>query len=199
MMFFNEMLKLLLTLLRIIGNVLLWFFLAIAFFMGLSSLNTEYYQPNDTPNPQFRVGVINENKQTYGIELSKLGNETLATTPSTENCMDDCLLQKEENFIYHNDSPMKSTDSEYQIVNGKVVPISFEYFTIFEGLEAFVLAFVGFAMVKYAGLRIWYQWYQRSPEKVRELNQVYLQGLKICLVFLGVIAIFCMMMFLLNR
>lgn len=178
----------------IISNIALWVCLVVAIFLGLVWLNTENYQPNDIPNSQFRVGVVNENNQTYSIELNKLGNETLATTPA-ESCRKNCLLQKNGNFIYHVDSPMKSTDSAYKIVNGKVLPISFGYFSINEGFEAFFLAFFGYAVVKYAWLRLWYR---RLPDKVCELNQAYLQTLKRCLMFIAIVIGAYMVIYFLN-
>lgn len=181
---------------QITGNVMLWICLVIVIFMGLVWLNTENYQPNDTPHPQFKVAIIDEENRIYAIDLAKLRNETLATVSDSRNCMDDCFRQENGNFVYHLDSPMKTTDSEYKIIDGKVVPVSYSYFTILEGLEAFFLGFVGYAVVKYGLLRLWYR---HSTEKTRELNQTALSQLKGLLMFIAIVVGFFTVLSFLNH
>lgn len=168
-------------------SVAIWFAIMTGLFIGFIALNKESYQPNATPNPKFEVVIVSADNRNLVIPWQDLNHQILATEPD-ETCVEDCLILKDGNFIFHNEGAMWTSESEYKIINGKAQPISYSFYSINEGLSAFIYAFAVYALLKYAFLRVWYR---HSAEKVHELNQANLNGLKNWGLFMMLVLGFC--------
>lgn len=138
----NSLLKPLLSLSKTIAIFCLWFLLTALIAISLSKLEKEYYQPTDTPNPRFMV-----NGQRWQ-DFQK--NPKPIITEPYGDCMDRYLkILDNGNYLYINESPLITTESEYQIKDGKVIPISYKTFNAGQMLAAMFLAFLMLSFLKY--------------------------------------------------
>lgn len=166
----------LLSLLKTIGIFCLWFLLTTIITIGISQLEKEYYTPTDTPNPRFMV-----NGQRW---QDFLNNPKLIQTKADLDCMDSCLkILDNGNYLYINDSPLIMTESEYQIKDGKIIPISYKTFNFGQMLIAMFLAFLMLSFLKYL-----HAIYQIRKDKAALI--VYHKKLgKELLIFVGIVGI----------
>ncbi|STZ09009.1 Uncharacterised protein [Moraxella caprae] len=140
-----------LSLIKTIGIVCLWCLLTALIAISLSKLEKEHYTPTDTPNERFMViatdtdnGYYRQTWQEYQI------NPKPPLTTPDKNCVEDCLkILDNGNYLYINDSPLIITKSEYQIKDGKVIPISFKTYHLGHIFVGMIGAFFVMGFLKY--------------------------------------------------
>ena len=110
-----------------LAKTLSWFLLTGVIAHGIAHLETEHYQPNDTPNSKFRVAVIDYARSPDEI---RQGNFRLQTTPD-KHCPEDCLhANRDGTLTYHNEGAMWNSQSTHRIEGNRVIPLSFCFFWV---------------------------------------------------------------------
>lgn len=148
----KKLINALLSLLKTIGIFFLWFLFTVLITNGISQLEKEYYTLTDTPNPRFMVVVESDDGEYYvrkNWQQFKGGNNIPYTIPDT-NCMEDCFKKLENgNYLYVDESALFAGHSEYQIKDGKIIPVSYKTINFGQMLIAMFLAFLTLSFLKY--------------------------------------------------
>lgn len=165
-----------LSFIKTIGIFCLWFLLTTLITISLSKLEKEYYTPTDTPNERFMVG----GQRWQDFQKSP---KPIITEPYGD-CMETCLkILDNGNYLYINESPLVTTESEYQIKDGKVIPVSYKTFNAGQMLTAMFLAFLMLSFLKYL-----YAIYQIRKDKTALIAYHKKLGREL-LIFVGIVGI----------
>lgn len=163
--------------------------------------NKQHYQPNDKPDSRFQVVIVNEKGEKLPLRWEKFSQINPTTyqfvTQEDKECIKYCLRKNDKgNFVYFNEGGGWQSESEYQITNGKVLPVSFFMLHVGHMILAFFCSFILLAIGKYTIQRLWYR---HSTEKTRELNQTALSQLKGFLMFIAIVVGFYAVVSLINH
>ncbi|OPH36082.1 Uncharacterised protein [Moraxella lacunata] len=136
---------------KTIGLIILWFVLAGVISHGISELNTERYQLNDTPNDGFMIiGTDTDNGYYRQTWQEYQTNPKLPLTIPDKDCIEDCLKQLDNgNYLFINESAMYMSHSEYQIKGNKIIPISFKTYHLGHIFVGMIGAFFVMGFLKY--------------------------------------------------
>lgn len=136
---------------KTIGLIILWFVLADVISHGISELNTERYQLNDTPHDGFMIiGTDADNGYYRQTWQEYQTNPKLPLTIPDKDCIEDCLKQLDNgNYLFINESAMYMSHSEYQIKGNKIIPISFKTYHLGHIFVGMIGAFFVRGFLKY--------------------------------------------------
>lgn len=128
---FRILLFLLLKLLKALMLTVLCLMLWKAGYWGLSKLNAEHYTVGDTPNGYFLV-VIQKKQQYRDYDIIPFTNlkptDTPYTTPIPPQAYGFVFEKIGDNvYEYSAEQGLGSAIGRYQIVNGKIQPLYYEY------------------------------------------------------------------------
>lgn len=180
----KKLINALLSLSKTIGMVCLWFLFTVLITNGISQLEKEYYTPTDTPNPRFTVVVKSDNGEGYiPKNWQQFKNEGgLPYAVSNIDCIEDCFKRLENgNYLYVDESALLAGHSEYQIKDGKIIPISYKTINFGQMLIAMFLAFLILSFLKYL-----YAVYQIRNDKTTLIAYHKKLG-KELLIFVGIV------------
>lgn len=176
MKFWQQLRNLLIGSLKAMGILGAWLALFIALRQPILWLNTEHYAPSDTPNPHFRVLIISEQGE-YPTQWQDAQQANWVRDGVTHCHTEDCLIaQPDGSLKYHNEGALWFSESRYRIIDNKIVPISFVFYTIIDMMMQMIGATILYKIGKY-GLMRWRL--HGAPDELKLYHQVILFKLKI--------------------
>lgn len=199
--FFAGLSKFFIGIVKLIVAFLSFIILLYSLTYGFALFNKQYYQPNDTPDARFQVVIVNEKGEKLPLRWEKFSQITSNTyqfvTQEDKDCIKYCLRKNDKgNFVYYNEGGGWQSESEYQITNGKILPVSFFMLHFGHMGLAFFCSFIGLAIGRYTIQRLWYR---HSTQKIRELNKTALSQLKGFLMFIAIVVGFYAVVSLVNH